>query len=115
MPTPTTPTTPAAAEEETNLDRWAPIEKRARRSDRIIPTRIWIKERWAPKPRWVIVWDINDIRIRGLNNDDRLVGLDGRYDLLLGSRHEMTALLRLNPQPLDGTHDVLLLSEECVS
>src|SRR5262249_29716802 len=81
----------------------------------VIPTRVWIIDRWSPNPCWVVSRNIDHARVHGQNLDDRLTIVSGCDDLLLRSRSDLSILFGLATDALNRAHDVRLLSQECIT
>ncbi len=66
----------------------------------------------APDHRRAVRGDIDDLGVRLLHDDDRLLLDDLGLDFLLLVGRQGALVLRLLPHPLHGVHDVALLVEE---
>jgi hypothetical protein len=86
----------------------------ARRNRRIVDRRVGVDRRAVDDYR-VVGRNIDDLRVRRLDDDDRLLLDDLRLDRLLLGRLERPGPLGLLAHPLDGIHDVGLLREERVA
>src|SRR5215469_1531238 len=97
-------------ESETERD-----ERRSRRVVRVVDRRIRVDRRTVDHHR-VVRRNVDDLRIRLLDDDHLLATLDGlRLDLLLLIRFQSAFCRGLLAHPLHRVHDVLLLCEECVA
>src|SRR6185503_3320443 len=79
------------------VDRWVRVDRRSVDDDRAVGG------------------NVDDLRVRRLNDDDRLLLDDLRLDRLLLARVERPGPRGLLAHSLDGVHDVALLSKELVT
>ena len=114
-PAPSAPATPAAAKPDSNGNRGAESKVDSRAKRRIEPVGVRIIERRAPDISRIVFRQVDDLRVRRFNVNDRLsavvVCID---DLLIGGR-QLAGLLRLEAHALHGAHHVALLAEEGVT
>ena len=113
IPTPAIPAAPTAAEKAS--DRNARAKENARAVCGVVPARIRIVHGGSPDPKRIINGYVNDIWIRGSDDNDWLAGILRSDHLLLWSGNQLTRLLRRYAHSLNGSHHVRLLRKERIA
>lgn len=78
---------------------------------------VWVRiRRRAIDHGWIVLWNVNNLRIGWLDNDYLFSSLNGlRFDCLLRGRLQISGAFRLSAHPLNRVHHISLLRQKRVA